>query len=53
MSPTKADVKREKISLKRAFDNLKISHESRGSRLKNLMAEKRCLLARINDKKKE
>ena len=43
----------ERISLKRAFDNLQTSHECRGSRVENIMAEKRGLLARINDEKKE
>ena len=39
--------------MKRAFDNLQTSHECRGSRVKKIMAEKRGLLARINDEKKE
>ena len=44
-SPTKENVKRERSSLKRAFDHLQKSHEK-------IMAEKRGLLARINDEKK-
>ena len=52
-SPTKENVKRERSSLKRAFDHLQKSHECRGNRVKKLMAEKRGLLARINDDKKE
>ena len=52
-SPTKENVKRERSSLKRAFDHLQKSHECRGNRVKKLMAEKRGLLARSNDKKKE
>ena len=52
-SPTKADVKRERSSLKRAFNHLQMSHEYRGRRVENIMAEKRGLLARINDSKKE
>ena len=52
-SPTKENVKRERSSLKRVFDPLQKSHEYRGSRVKKLMAEKRCLLARINDDRKE
>ena len=39
--------------MKRAFDHLQQSHEFRGSRVKNLMAEKRGLLDRINNDKKE
>ena len=39
--------------MKRKFDHLQQSHECRGSRVKNLMAENRGLLARINDEKKE
>ena len=39
--------------MKRAFDHLRKSNECRGSRVKKLMAEKRGLLARINDDKKE
>ena len=39
--------------MKSAFDHLKKSHECRGSRVKKLIAEKRGLLARINDEKKE
>ena len=52
-SSTKENVKRERSSLKRAFDHLQKSHECRGSRLKKLMAEKRGILARINDEGKE
>ena len=52
-SPTKADVKRERSSLKRAFNNLQTSHECRGGRVENLMSEKRGLLDIINDEKKE
>ena len=48
-SPTKENVKRERSSLKRAFDHLQKPHECRGSRVKKLMAEKRGLLAIIND----
>ena len=51
-SPTKVYVKRDRSSLKKSFDNLQTSHECRGCRVKNLMAEKRGLLARINDEKK-
>ena len=51
-SPTKADIWRERISLKRAFD-LQKSHEYRGGRVKKLISEKRGLLAIINDEKKE
>ena len=36
-SPTKENVKRERSSLKRAFDNLQKSHECRESRVKKLM----------------
>ena len=39
--------------MKKAFDHLQKSHECRGSKVKKLMAEKRGLLARINDEKKE
>ena len=39
--------------MKRTFDHLQQSHECRGGRVKNLMAEKRGLLARINNEKKE
>ena len=39
--------------MKMAIDNLQKSHECRGSRVKNLMEEKRGILARINDEKKE
>ena len=52
-SPTKENIKRESSSLKRSFDNLQKLHECRGSKVKNIMAEKRGLLARINDNKKE
>ena len=52
-SPTKENINRDRSSLKMAFDHLQTSHECRGSRVKNLMAEKRDLLARINDDKKE
>ena len=52
-NPKKGNVKRERKSLKRAFDHLQKSHKCRGSRVKKLMAEKRGLLARINDEKKE
>ena len=52
-SPTKENVKREMSSLKRAFDNLQKPHECRGSKVKKLTAEKRGLLDRINDEKKE
>ena len=52
-SPTNTYIKRERRSLKRAFDHLQTSHECRGSRVKELMEEKRGLLARINDNKKE
>ena len=51
--PTKENVNRQRISLKWAFDNLQKLHECRGSRLKKITAEKRGLLARINDEKKE
>ena len=51
--PTKENVKRERSSLKRKFDHLQQSHECRGRWVKNLMAENRGLLARINDEKKE
>ena len=50
--PTKENVKRGRSSLKMAFDNLQRSHEYRESRVKKLMAEKRFILARINDEKK-
>ena len=49
--PTKTDVKRERSSLKRAFNHLQTSHECRGRRVENIMLEKRFLLARINDDK--
>ena len=52
-SPKKVDVKSERSSFKRAFDHLQTSHECRRSRVKNLMEEKRGLLDRINDDKKE
>ena len=39
--------------MKISFDHLQKSHECRGSRVKNIMAENRGLLDRINDKKKE
>ena len=39
--------------MKSAFDHLQKSHEYRGGRVKKLMAEKRGLLDRINDEKKE
>ena len=39
--------------MKRAFDHLQKSNECRGGRVKNIMAEKRGLLAIINDDKKE
>ena len=52
-SPTKADVKRERSSLKMAFDNLQTLHEFWGSRVKIIMKEKRGLLAKIIDEKKE
>ena len=39
--------------MKRVFDHLQTSHECRGSRVKKLIAEKRGLLARISDEKKE
>ena len=52
-SPTKADVKRERSSLKSTFNHLQTSHECRGRRVESLMAEKRGLLTRINDGKKE
>ena len=51
-SPTKADVKRDRIYLKRALNHLKTSSEWRGGRVEKLVAEKRGLLARINDDKK-
>ena len=51
--PTKADVKSYRSSLKRLFNNLQTSHECRGRRVENLVAEKRGVLARINDEKKE
>ena len=50
---TKENVKRERRSLKRAFNHLQSSHKCRGGRVKKLMAEKRGLLSRINDEKKE
>ena len=37
-SHTKENVKRERSSLKRAFDNLQKSHECRGRKMKNIMA---------------
>ena len=52
-SPIKENVKRERSSLRREFEHLQTSHECRGSRVKNIMAEKRGLLARINDEKRE
>ena len=51
--PTKENVKRERSSFKRALYYLQKSHECRGSRVKKIMAEKRGLLDRINDDKKE
>ena len=39
--------------MKRAFNNLQTSHECRGRSEEKLMAEKRGLLDRINDDKKE
>ena len=39
--------------MNRAFYHLQISHECKGGRVKKLMAEKRCILDRINDEKRE
>ena len=39
--------------MKRAFNNLKTSHECRGRSEEKIMAEKRGLLDRINEEKKE
>ena len=52
-SLTKTGVKRERGSFKRALNHLQTSHECMGGRVENLMAEKRVLLDRINDDKKE
>ena len=48
-SPTKENVNRERNSLKSVFDHSQKSQEYRGGRVKKIMAEKRGLLARIND----
>ena len=52
-SPTKKDVNRDRSSLKREFNHLQTLHECRGGRVENLIAEKRVILARIIDEKKE
>ena len=48
-SLTKSDLKRERSSLKRAFNHLQTSHECKGRRVEKLMAENRGLMDRIND----
>ena len=39
--------------MRREFNNLQTPHECRGSRVENLMTEKRGILDIINDEKKE